>query len=278
MSSYNVKVHELQPRADRKGRPWRLRWSVDGRRFERRYVTKALADNFRADLLRAMRSGEPFDEQSGLPQSEVRARTRLTWYEHAKAYAEMKWPGSAAKSRKSMVEALVTVTTALVAPGRSFSDADALRRALFWAFKSTNDEPPSDLIQPLQWIERNSVLLIRLAESDTVRLALNACARKLDGAPAAATTTSRKRAVFYNALGYAVERDLLEYNPVDKVQWRVPAVAERVDRRVVANTAQVEKLLAAVPTVHRRGEHFVAFFGCLLRRDASVRGRIVEGG
>jgi integrase len=73
----------------------------------------------------------------------------------------------------------------------------------------------------------------------------------------------RKRAVFYNALGYAVERELLEYNPIDKVQWRAPAVAEAVDRRVVASTEQVEAILRVVPDVHRNGGHLVAFFGCL---------------
>ena len=170
-----------------------------------------------------------------------------------------------AKSRKSMVEALVTVTTVLVAPGKSFPDAAQLRNALFWAFKQhgRSTEPPTALAAALDWAVRNSLPLAKLAESDTIRQALNACARKLDGMPAAATTTSRKRAVLYNALGYAVERDLLDYNPVDKVQWRAPAVADRVDRRVVASTAQVERLLDALPTVHRRGDHLRAFFGCL---------------
>lgn len=264
MTSYNVRVYELKSRGDRSRRPWRLRWTVDRKEFERRFATKALADNFRAGLLRAMRSGESFDELSGLPESEVRARTRVTWYEHACAYAEMKWPGLAAKSRKSTVEGLVTVTTALVVPGKSYADVPLLRRALFWAFKPRrNAEPPVELVHALTWIERNSLPLVKLTESDTVRLALNACTVKLNGAPAAATTTSRKRAVLHNALGYAVECDLLDYNPVDKVQWRAPAIADRVDRRVVASTAQVEALLAAVPTVHRRGGHFVAFFGCL---------------
>jgi integrase len=265
LSSYNVRVHELKARPDRKSRPWRLRWSVDATVFERRYATKALADSFRVELLKAMRRGEAFDEGTGLPESHVRAQMRVTWYQHARAYAEMKWPGAAPKSRKSMVEGLVTVATALVTPGKSYAEAETLRRALFWAMMPNKwAEPLSpDLGHALQWIERHSMPLAKVAESDTVRLALNACARKLDGLPAAATTTSRKRAIFYNALGYAVERGLLEYNPVDKVQWKVPAVAQRVDRRVVASTAQVEALLAAVPTVHRRGDHFIAFFGCL---------------
>jgi hypothetical protein len=37
----------------------------------------------------------------------------VTWYEHARAYAEAKWPNLAPVSRRSVAEALVTVTIAL---------------------------------------------------------------------------------------------------------------------------------------------------------------------
>ena len=262
--SYNVKVFDLQVHPERPGRPWRLRWRVGRARFERRFVTKALADSFRAELMRAMRTGEAFDEGTGLPRAQVRAELRVTWYEHARTYAAMKWPRAAATSRKSMVEALETVTSALVVNG-TYADSKALRCALFWAFKpsSAGMAVPAEHVAALRWIERNSLPLVQLCESDNVRMALNVCAQKLDGLPAAATTTSRKRAVFYNALGYAAERGLLDYNPVDKVQWTAPEVAKRVDRRVVASTAQVETLLAAVPRVHRSGDRFVALFGCM---------------
>jgi hypothetical protein len=52
----------------------------------------------------------------------------------------------------------------------------------------------------------------------TVRAALDALALKLDGKAAAATTTRRKRAVFYNVLQFAVELERLDYNPVDKLR------------------------------------------------------------
>ena len=70
-----------------------------------------------------------------------------------------------------------------------------------------------------------------------------ATTQRLDDAPAAATTIYRKRAVFYNALGYAVERKLLPTNPIDQVQWSAPEVAESVHRRVVASPAQVKQIL-----------------------------------
>ena len=50
--------------------------------------------------------------------------------------------------------------------------------------------------------------------------------RRLDGKPAAATTIARKRAVFYGVLNYAVELDILPANPISKVTWKAPEVAE----------------------------------------------------
>ncbi|WP_307850558.1 tyrosine-type recombinase/integrase [Micromonospora sp. H61] len=47
-------------------------------------------------------------------------------------------------------------------------------------------------------------------------------------------------------LGYAVELELIASNPVDRVQWTAPEVAQSIDRRVVANPAQVATLLEAV--------------------------------
>jgi hypothetical protein len=90
---------------------------------------------------------------------------------------------------------------------------------------------------------------------------LDALAVRLDGRPAAATTVYRKRAVFYNALGLAVERRLLPSDPIDQVQWSAPEVAQAVDRRVVASPEQVRALLDAVGDAGRRGDHLVAFFG-----------------
>ena len=72
------------------------------------------------------------------------------------------------------------------------------------------------------------------------------CATTLAGKPAAGSTQRRKRPVFYNALGYAVELGLLRSNPVDRIQWTAPAVAASVDRRVVVSPAQAETLLDAV--------------------------------
>jgi integrase len=69
--------------------------------------------------------------------------------------------------------------------------------------------------------------------------------------------------VFYNALGYAVERGHLAANPIDRIQWTTPAVAQTVDRRVVVSPAQARELLAAVRGLSDRGAHLEAFYASL---------------
>jgi hypothetical protein len=78
----------------------------------------------------------------------------------------------------------------------------------------------------LTWVAGASKPVSALRDLDTVRRVLDAISTRLDKAPAAATTIYRKRAVFYNALGYAVERKLLPANPIDLVQWTAPEIAE----------------------------------------------------
>ncbi len=79
--------------------------------------------------------------------------------------------------------------------------------------------------------------------------------------PSAAS--ARCSTTLYNAIGYAVELGLLPANPVDKIQWRTPGVAETVDRRVVAGPALARALLAGVRAQGARGEHLEAFYGCI---------------
>jgi integrase len=263
MTSYEVRFWEIRHRRDRR-QPYQVRWTVAGRAHAESFVTKALAQSYRSKLMQAARAGEPFDEITGLPESEARS---VSWFDHACDYIDMKWPRAAAKSRKAVAEAMTTATMALLGDKRNRPDDEMLRRALYgWAFNAPEraaGEPPREIVGAITWIRRASLPVSALRDLTLVRRILDALALKLDGKPAAATTIARKRAVVYNALGYAVERNLLPANPIDRVQWTAPEVAEAVDRRVVARPDQAADLLAAVAEIGRRGDHLVAFFGCL---------------
>lgn len=186
--SYDVRFWGIRKRAGRR-LPYQVRWTVDGRQKAESFLTRALAESFRAELIKAARDGEPFDPVSGLPESRA---NDVTWFQHACDYVEMKWTRAAAKSRKSRAEALTTVTVALLAGKRGRPADDVIRRALYgWAFgpeRRAGKEPPDDIADALAWIARASRPVSALRDLGVVREVLDALTRRLDGAPAAATT------------------------------------------------------------------------------------------
>ncbi|MHC3428800.1 tyrosine-type recombinase/integrase [Streptomyces sp. DT18] len=263
--SYTVKIWKIRKREYRK--PYQLRWKVGSRAHSESFLTLGLAESRRAQLLVAAREGEPFDVESGLPRSLVAAQQDIIWYEHARSYIAMKWDGSPGNTRRTLAEAMASVTPTFVKDTKGMPDARAMRTALYgWAFNKNrwDEEPPPEVARTLAWVAKKSLPTSALAERVRVRAALNALATRLDGKTAAGGTISRRRAIFYNALEYAVEAELLTDNPLDRIKWSPPEqVAEEVDPACVPNPAQAAKLLAAVRELSPRGRRLVTFFGCM---------------
>jgi integrase len=266
MDSYDVRFWDIKKLGNSTAARHRVRWAVDGREHCKSFKARPLANGFLDGLKDAVRDRRPFNPRTGLPGAETTEGEMITWYVHARAYAEAKWGSLAPVSRRSVAEALVTVTIALSKKEPGAPDPKVLRQALFaWAFNpATRDTtPPPHITAALDWAERASLPVAYLEDTANVRLALAACAATLAGKPAAGSTQRRKRSVFYNALGYAVELGLLGSNPVDRIQWTAPAVAASVDRRVVVSPAQAGTLLTAAGRLGQRGAHLKAFFACL---------------
>jgi integrase len=264
MTTYNVRIFGILRNQTAKGYSYTVRWQVAARRFRETFATRALAESFRSKLITAQREGIAFEETSGLPEPMARELTSRSWYEHAVAFVDMKWPRAAAKHRRSIAEALATVTPALLATERGAPSDEDIRRALYtWVFnKSRRDggAPPNDLAPVVKWLSTNTIKLHGLKDAAIVRKALDLLATRLDGKAAAATTVARKRAVFYGALRYAVELRLLDAHPMDYVQWIAPKSADHVDRHSVVNHKQALTLLEAVAAKEPR---LVAFFACM---------------
>ncbi|MFI1191504.1 tyrosine-type recombinase/integrase [Streptomyces californicus] len=266
--TYDVRLYAIEVRRDRP-KPFRLRWLVGQRKHSKSYQLKAQADGRRSELMSAVRRGEQFDEETGLPVSEIRAQHgSVTWYEHTRAYVERKWATAPAKSRKNYADALATITPALVKTRAGSPDPAVLRRALYgWAYNRNRweDEHPEDVTAALRWLEKNSLPVSALEESATVRLALDALGLKVDGKPAAPRTARRKRACLSDVLGLAVEERYFTtpVNPLTTVKWVAPKSAEELDPESVANPRQVRALLKGVREQGERGAHLEAFFGCL---------------
>jgi integrase len=265
-TTYEVRFWEIKTLKSGKRR-YGVRWVTGPERHSRYYETKALANSRRSELMQAARRGEAFDIESGFPVSELRRRNAVSFVEFAQSYMDMKWPDAAATTRGSTVEALATAAAVFVRDAVGRPDVRELRRVLTAHIlpPTTRDgELSRSERQTVGWLLRQSRPLVDLAEPAAVREVLDAMAAKLDGTSVAATVYRRKRAVLFNLLSYAVERELLTDNPLTRINRATPKMIDQVDPRVVANPVQVRELLSAVTYVPQRnrdrGAHLHAFF------------------
>src|SRR5689334_14242697 len=125
-TSYDVKVWKTEVYTGSRTTSYRVRWSVAGRRWHVSFRTRALADAFRSELLRAARHGEAFLVETGRSTSMDRAERQVNWLTFAKEYAAMKWPQLAPNSRRNTARALTNATLAMATGERGRPDDDEL--------------------------------------------------------------------------------------------------------------------------------------------------------
>lgn len=233
MNVFDVRVYAIRRGAGRR-RAFEVRWWAAGRARSKSFLTRALADSYRAGLIRAVCMDLEFGRRTGEPvRWAVPEPPAVTWQERAAAYAAMKWPHLAAHSRASIADALATVTAALSRAAPARPRAVDLRTALYrYAFNPARAPgAEGQTAHILAWAEHASLPLARLADPLVARRALDALTLRLDGTRAAANTIARRRAVFHAALGYAVERGLLDTNPADEGSWHTPTARVRPQLR-----------------------------------------------
>ena len=275
MKSYDVKFWAIRAGKAKTKRTYEVRWKVGPEPQSRTLSGKAQAENFLSELRQAARKGEAFDTDTGLPDSMTATpRRERTWLAFCLAYIDMKWPSAAPKTRDAMTDALATLIPALTSePPPDGIDPGTLREALrHYALappSRTLHRPPA-IAAALRWLEKTSLPVSLVSKPQHARAALDAISVLMDGRAASATTIARKRSVFANAIGYAVELEEMPSNPLDRLSWKPPKVSEVVDRRVVVNPRQARELLTAVTYVgqqrrgpHARGQRLMALYACM---------------
>ena len=275
MKSYDVKFWAIRPGKAKAKRTYEVRWKVGPQPQSRTLGNKAQAENFLSDLRQAARKGEAFDTETGLPESMTApARSERSWLAFCLAYVDMKWPAAAPKTRDALTDALATIIPALTSePIPDGSGPATLRQSLrhyeLAPASRTLDRPPP-IAAALRWLEKASLPVSQVSKPQHARAALDAICVLQDGRAAGATTIARKRSVFTNVIGYAVEREEIPANPLEHLSWKPPKVSEVVDRRVVVNPRQARELLTAVTYVGQqrrgprgRGQRLMALYACL---------------
>lgn len=260
----------------RKSRPYRLRWVVAGRVHGDTFATSALAESRRSELWQAMRRGEAFEVDSGLPESEVRAAAEaaeanppVRWFEFCRKYVAGRWRSSAAKSRESMADGLAAVTLAMVNRGADIPADTDLRLAFRWGIVPANvgEEAPAELKAAYDWLTTWDRPVVDLTDAEVFEDVQYRLSYRLDGTRAAGETYKRRRRALNVALEHAVDIKELPENPLQRARRKRVGSDDVVDRRVLVNAVQGRQLLTAVSYVgswdRNRGRRLVAFYAAL---------------
>jgi hypothetical protein len=64
VNAFNVRIYTIRRRKGRR-RPFEVRWVAAGQARSKSFITRALADSYRAELVRAARKGPAFDPETG---------------------------------------------------------------------------------------------------------------------------------------------------------------------------------------------------------------------
>ncbi|WP_239154456.1 tyrosine recombinase XerC [Amycolatopsis sp. FDAARGOS 1241] len=259
---------ETRLNAAKKVTSYRVLWQVEQEVFKESFKLYAQADGHRSSLLAAQRAGEAFDLVSGLPPSMLRPKGDLSWYRFTEEYIDMKWPDAAATARQTMAEALIRVMPVFVKEGKNEPDAKVVRSALRqWGYNTeyrNGHDMPADVRKVLEWLARNTLSVKAVSDPDILRALQRAVTRRLDGKRFAPSVARKTRGVLFNALDYAIEKKLIDANPLSSVKWTaMPKGKRKVDKRAVPNPVQARTLLAAVGALPRSGPRLEAFFGAM---------------
>lgn len=273
--SLKVKLWKVTKR-DRRGKPYRLRWVVGSQVHSATFATSGLAESRRSELWQAMRRGEAFEIESGLPESEVRAaqeaaasavvKQPLRWFEFCRKYVAGRWRTSAAKTREGMADGLAAVSLAMVERGAGVPSDLEIRQAFRWGIVPANagEDPPEELKAAYGWLTSQDLPVAKLLDVEVFEAVLYRLAYKLDGTPAAGDTYKRRRRALNTALEHAVVVGELPENPLQRSRRKHVGYNDVVDRRVLVNAVQARQLLTAVSYVGSwdrcRGRRLVAFY------------------
>ena len=262
--SYDVRVFKTYVYSGKRGKSYTVRWRVEKDHNKKVFRSAAQAETYRGELQAAARKGEAFSASTGEPMAWGRKRlAEVHWYDFVCQYVDMKWTSASAKYRQDIARAMVAAIPPLIVGTPPATDREMRSAMNLWGFNTKRRaNAPEPVAARLRWLAANTRPVSHLADPELARYVLEAATSRLDGARAAPDTMRKHRMLLANALDYAVERNLLESNPVRALKWAAPTRSVReVDRRNVINHRQARRLLDAVRSLQPSGPRLVAFFG-----------------
>lgn len=244
-----VQVYSIQKKAksDRIKRPYVVRYSIDGRQRSRSFPTRAEADRYRSELVRAVRVGEVFDEVTGEPAAWQLPLSDVHVHEWARRWLASQWEEWQPRTRTSAIDAVARLAALAVRP-RSTPPPDL--RVYLTCTMPPGSEAEQDATTE-RWLQRNG---LRLADLDRVTAAEldRGLGLRVDGTtPLAPNTAKRFRTTAHACVLAAVDAGALPADPWPKrtrtrASRKVVRTTRKIDIRALPNPEQMAAALAAI--------------------------------
>lgn len=252
----NQKVQVFSLGTPPKGTPterrrYRVKWRIDGTDRTRSLKTRVEADRLRTRLQDAAVAGLRFDRATGLPEAWV--AHQATWFEWSVTWIGHKWPRWAGNTRRSAVETLVALTPHLTRPGAPPAPAglgDHLRTVAY-------NPASAEVASP--WLERWSIPLGEITPA-VIEATLDAATTRRDGRPMSATVARRRKNMLGSVLRSAVRHELVDRNPMERVEWRALERDTTLDVSTVASFVEVCRAVDLAARLESGGARYAALF------------------
>jgi integrase len=256
-----------------------VRFRVDGHEFRYGFDKKAWADTFADQLREHFVTGCLFDPVARrfVPRDDA-TNTGPTFVEHAADYFRRKWPTWAPSSRRNAQADLARAClqlmrrdTPTLTPTERIEADRFLRQAVF--IVPAPDRPAESDQRWQTWFDRWSLPLREVTDVDLVDFLEAVRTTGLDGTrrTVAPNSMARTRTVVRAAFTSARKRRLIDWDPWDAVEWKLPPDEDKIDPDLVMDQAQVLGLAARVAEIDRRYECFVLIQGLCGLRPGEAR-------
>ncbi len=251
-----------------------IRFQVDGHQFSVGFEKKGWADSFADKLQEHFANGCLFDPAARrfvLPDESTAQGP--TFFEFTREYVQRKWPTWQPSSRRNNQRDLARSVLHLLDPASPHLEGDKLVEADGFLRRAALVVPTPDKLsaEEDEWeafFARWSLPLRSIDDGHLHAFLERVRTTGTDGSPRpiAPTTLDATRRAVRAAFRSAQKRRLIDWNPWDGVDWKLPTGEDDLRTELVMDPAQVLTLAEACGQIHPRYACFVLVQGfCGLR-------------
>ena len=225
MARINIfKISEIPNRP----RPFRLKWTIDGRHKSRTFKTLGEAQKFKTRLEQSVEDGALFDHYTGLPEQWTAQLKGFA--EVASEYSATKWLEWSAASRSSFCDAASVVIYQLLLPKfKDQTDRALALKVIRNLILNQNSIKATDQELELKKAILANTYRLKEITPELVSKTINLISHKIDGSIASTETQRRRKQSFGAIMDYAFRHNYIKENSFKRVKSKSLSALVSID-------------------------------------------------